>query len=211
MRAYIFGAFNPPTNAHIEMGKAAQKALDITNPGHVIYIPSGDAYLQEWKKYGREQIMPADERYKLLKNTLYELGFGYNVAKLEVQGITRYTYDTMKYLGFRDSFLCLGADNVVKMKKWYRYEELLTKISLLIFERPGQDDLRSREAREILGTARSHIIVPLPDDCTGMSSSRVRELVNKAETVDDMEQIREFVPETVFRYLLLNTPGLKPD
>lgn len=45
MKAFLFGSFNPPTNAHIDMGAAAENHLKSSRYRDVdiVYVPAGDA------------------------------------------------------------------------------------------------------------------------------------------------------------------------
>lgn len=166
------------------------------SPFQVIYVPSGSSYLRSWKGYDEDQMIPAKDRYELLKEAVVKFGFG--ITEIETLGVTSKTYDTMNCLGFKDSFICLGTDNVAQMKKWYRYEELLANIGLIVFERDGSKAADDPEVKEILGMAKSHIIVPLPDECIGVSSTLVR------ESMDDgnLGLVDTLVPRNVYDYLV---------
>lgn len=195
MRAYLFGAFNPPTNAHIAMGLAAQRALG-EKPWNIIYVPSGESYIRSWKGYGNDNIFPAKDRYELLKTAVSPYEFG--VAKVETLGITTRTYDTLEYLGFDGAVLCLGTDNVAQMKKWYRHEELLPKITLMVFDRSECVPFDDPDIKEIMSMAKSSIRVSLSCDYAGVSSSLVRESMADG----DLGMAERLVPENVYWYLL---------
>lgn len=171
-------------------------ALEGIKPWDVIYVPSGVSYLRSWKGYDDNQMISANDRYELLREAVQPFGFG--VAKVETLGITHKTYDTMHYLGFDDAFLCLGTDNVAQMKKWYRYKELLENISLIVFERACSKTSDDPEIKEILEMARSYIIVSLPDECTGVSSTLVRESMDNG----DLGLVDTLVPGNVYDYLV---------
>lgn len=178
------------------MNKTVKDPMERILPQEIIYVPSGESYLQSWKDYDKSERIPAQDRYELLKEAVKRYRFG--VADTEVRGMTIKTYDTMEYLGFKDSYLCLGTDNIAQMKRWYRYEELLANTSLLVFKRGGFKAAHDPEVKEILKMARSYIIVPLPYECTGVSST----LVRKAMKDGDIGLVQRLVPVNVYAYLV---------
>lgn len=178
------------------MNKKVKDPMKRILPQEIIYVPSGESYLQSWKGYDERERIPAQDRYTLLKEAVKRYRFG--VTDIEVRGMTTKTYDTMEYLGFEDSYLCLGIDNVAQMKKWYRYEELLANTSLLVFDRVGSETADDPEVKEVLGMTRSHIFVKLPVDCIDVSSSLVRESLRDG----DIGQVQRLVPVNVYRYLV---------
>ncbi len=196
MRALLFGTFNPPTCAHMDMGRAAKEALGI-NERDVVYIPTGDQYIKSWKGYTPGSIMPAEKRLALLHVAAAQHGF--MVSAIEVDGVTDgKTYNGVKHFGFEESILCLGIDNIAQMKKWYRWEELVRRTRLLIFHREGYTE--TPEAQEVLQNARRVEYTRLWQDNDGISSTQVRELYKQG----DFEKLKCLVPEPVYKYLSEN-------
>lgn len=192
MRALIFGSFNPVTNAHISMGIYAQ---DILGKDYDIkYIPASDEYIKSWKGYKEGSVMPADRRLNLLWAEASRHGF--TVSTVETDHITDgKTYNTIQYFGFKDSVLCLGMDNILQMKKWYKWKDLLTKTRLLIFEREGYvvDD----EIKEVLSYSCNYKIAGIPFYDAGISSTEVRNCYING----DMIRLKQLVPEATYKYL----------
>lgn len=54
-----------------------------------------------------------------------------------------YTLQTIDYLKENEPdslfFLCIGEDSIVNFSEWYRFEEILEKVTLVVAERPGFD------------------------------------------------------------------------
>lgn len=192
MRALIFGTFNPVTNAHVNMGIAARNKLGPSC--EVIYIPTGDSYIRNWKKYGEGNIMPANRRILLLWNAVSPYGFG--VSTIETDHVTDgKTYNAVKHFGFHNTVLCIGMDNIPKLKNWYKWKELLIRTRLLIFRRgtcPMTD-----QAKEILSWTLRYDFADLPKDDLDVSSTKVRELYRNK----DWDTLKTIVPETTARYL----------
>lgn len=87
MKVFIFGTFNPATNAHINMGITAKNVLaDKTNSDvDIIYVPTCDNYIGSWKGYHKGSIMPGNIRVQLLTDAVKEYEF--SVSDIEVAGI----------------------------------------------------------------------------------------------------------------------------
>ncbi len=190
--AFLFGTFNPVTNAHIEMGMVARNVLG--PQCNVTYIPSGDAYIRNWKGYKDGDILPGKVRAGLLRDAVSRYGF--RVATVEVEGITDgRTYNTIDYFGFDGAVLCLGMDNIIQITKWYRWQKLLEKCRLLVFKRDGISP--SLKVEKILKYALSCQFATLDEKYMGISSTKVRICyVNR-----DLEQVKDLVPENVYHYL----------
>lgn len=207
-KAFIFGTFNPCHNVHVEMGIMTKHVLG--NNYDVIYIPTSDEYIRSWKGYKEGSVLPGDIRIKLLQDAVCEHGF--DVSSVEIMGLTDgRTYNTINYFGFDDSVLCLGMDNIIQMKKWYRYEELLEKVKLLIFKRKGYADGQMAYSEEALSQS-AEVMEILKHSCgykicksenpSGISSTEVRKLYME-RNIDrrSMDKLKELVPVNVFKYL----------
>lgn len=193
MKAFILGAFNPVTNAHIQMGVTARKVLG--NDCEVIYVPTSDRYIRRGKGYEEGSVLSGDIRVMLLEGALKPYGF--SVSRVEVDGIVDgKSFNTLEYLGSDDSVLCIGMDNVPKIKKWYRSKDLLTKYKLLIFKRNSY----SGSVSELFEHPVNYEIAYLDSSCTDLSSTMVRNCyINKK-----MEELQGIVPDNVFQYLSNN-------
>lgn len=193
-KAFLFGAFNPVTNAHIEMGITAR---DILGPGYdIIYVPANDAYIRGWKGYKTGSILPGKLRASLLYGAVSQYGF--KVMDVEVCGFTDgRTYNTIKYFGFGDSVICLGMDNVIELPKWYKWEELLQNCQLLLFERAGCPDKHDAAIKDILSHSCGYKIAALHAVRPGISSTKVRDCYKN----EDLAGLKALVPANVYHYL----------
>lgn len=191
MRAFIFGSFNPVTNAHVRMGVMARDELGL-DCRQVTYVPAADHYIQKWKQYGDKDILLDHIRLALLHGAVSPYGFLVNTA--EMDGVTTgRTYDTLCYFGLQDATLCLGMDNIAQLPKWYRWEQLLKDVKLLIFERDGEH--AGHAEMEVLERSCGFRIVHL-DIPDGISSTEARRCYKE----HDMEGLKRIVPETVYEY-----------
>ena len=197
--ALIFGTFNPVTNAHVNMGIVANNTLK--PECNVIYIPTNDAYIRNWKGYKDGNVLSGTQRVTLLSDAVSKYGF--TVSEVEILGLTDgKTYNTISYFSFDDAVLCLGIDNIPQMKKWYRWQELLHKVKLLIFYRKGYDktDEFMDEIMDILSYSSGYEWANLEQN--NISSTEVRKLY-KERNIDrrSMDRLKEIVPDNVFKYL----------
>lgn len=190
------GSFNPVTNAHIAMGVVAR---DILGPEcEIIYVPASDKYISGWKGYWEGDILREDVRLRLLLNAVSEYDFEVSIAELDGTSDGK-TYNTLSHFGFEDTILCIGMDNVPKMRKWYRYKSLLSSgIKLLVFERQGCKV--TDKALGILSCCREYRIAELPADTIGISSTKIRNYYKNG----DMDKLQHLVPRTTYQYLKEN-------
>lgn len=195
MRALICGTFNPPTNAHMDMGRAAQNVLG--KDAVITYVPTGDQYIKSWKGYTPGSVMPAHQRLSLL--FVAASSHGFRVSGIEVENeVNGKTYNTVKHFGFDDTVLCLGIDNIAQMKRWYKWETLVRRTRLLVYNREGYE--MTQDAEEVLANARRVDYADLYPSSAKISSTLVRRLYKEG----DLEAIKRLVPECVYKYLSEN-------
>ena len=103
------------------------------------------------------------------------------------------TWNTLEYLGSDDSVLCIGMDNVPEIRKWYRYQDLLAKYRLLIFKRGRY----CGRLPDILNESVGYEIAYLGPEFEQTSST----LVRNCYVTGRIDEIRNKIPENVFRYL----------
>lgn len=122
------GTFNPPTLAHENIVKKLQKMF---NPKNIIIVPTASNYT--WKT-----IDSFKERYNMCKIAFK----GAIISDIEASNKEyRGTLDTLNRLSekYEAIYFCMGADNLVHIKKWINYETLLKKYHFIIFKRDNID------------------------------------------------------------------------
>ena len=185
----IPGAFNPPTNAHIEMSRVLYEKFPEAS---VLYVPALDKYITGWK--GQCKPIPFEDRGSLLDdaivNVLPEKCGAISVSPIEQEVKTGKTYDVLNWLRkhFRNVkfHICIGEDKLNEIPKWYKGKELWENESFIVMTRPCEET------------------VDYPDNCTRIrfdyptvSSTKIRE----AYLSGNLEQIKAAVPENVYEYL----------
>lgn len=100
-----------------------------------------------------------------------------------------YTLQTLQYLQEKHPetlfYLCIGEDSLQHFNQWYKYEEILDRVDLIVAERPGYD--RSKVDRNILEHAI--FVEHQPYD---ISSTKIR---------NRKSNLNEDVPDAVADYI----------
>ncbi|MFC2108081.1 nicotinate-nucleotide adenylyltransferase [Candidatus Bipolaricaulota bacterium] len=175
------GTFNPLHNAHIEVAKAALGQYELSR---IVFVPNGIPP-------HKEQVLGLDKeaRFEMVRRAIESMP-EFTVSRVEVdrEGPS-YTIDTIRAL--KDDYpqgICfiVGADRLLKIDTWKEPHELLRSVPFIIAPRSGV----SLDVFDV-SPFREAVIVPLRMDDVDLSSSGLRERVQRGES------IREWVPEQV--------------
>lgn len=192
MICFIFGTFNPVTRAHMHMGVEAQRALG--DNCRVVYVPDTLDYIKNVKGLAPGDIMPDEDRIRLLTELCDS--FGFEVALTEVLGISDgKAYNTISHFEDDDKWLCIGADLVDTLPMWYKSSELLSECGLLVLRRAGSGN--GYMATELGRSTREYRCIDVPGDLCGISSSLVRDAYRR----EDFATINKMTYGEVYRYL----------
>lgn len=186
----IPGSFNPITNAHIEMAKTAQKAV---NANKVCFIPAHDTYVAK-----KKTLIPGISRCRLIEEaTPADMTYISN----EIDSfLPKKTYDTVQEL--KDNFdktykfyICLGVDNIKTLTSWYNWQPFVEENMFVACSRAGEGlETALKEAN--LEKYKDHFIkIQIPRNNT--SSSLVRNLCEQGR----FDEVKKLVPENVYEYL----------
>ena len=128
---FFGGAFNPPSNVHINIAK------DLINNNvldKVIFVPVGDYY-------AKDDLVAAKHRFNTLKLFCTE------DEKLIVEDILvnsnkkLYASDAFEIISQRyrnietEIYFIMGSDNFNKISTWKNYEEFIKKYRFIVIER----------------------------------------------------------------------------
>lgn len=189
----ILGAFNPPTMAHVEMGKLAQ---DVVPDADIIYVPANDEAVR-LKAGGNFTIMDIT-RSSLFENALSEHGF--KISNIEITGKSNgREIDTVAYFkknGYEEIYLCIGYDVLEEMKDWYKADLLIRNIKVLVVSRNGKE-LDECKDPFIQKYRKQFIAIKNTPEYEEVSSSKVR----TAFSVNKLDLMEDVVPPMFFRYL----------
>ena len=177
------GSFDPVHNAHIAL---AQSALDHLALDQVRWVPAG----QPWQK--TRPLTPAADREAMVRLAIQnEPRFTLERCELQRHGPS-YTLETVRELQAAQPaaqwFLILGQDQYAGLRSWHGWQELLSRVTLAVANRPGAPRLGDPG---LMRMAHQEIALPMMD----MSSSAIRQCVAEGRDFTSM------VPDAVARYI----------
>ncbi len=121
------GCFNPPTYTHFAIAKYVSQYFD---DAKIIFIPVSD-------KYSKWNLVSSLHRLKMLKSIKDP---AFIISDIEIKSKTQpKTLTTLDNLGQKNLRFLIGSDNLLNLKTWYRYEDLIKKYKPIIVER-GRDN-----------------------------------------------------------------------
>ena len=183
-RVGIFGgSFDPVHNAHLALARLALVELKLDE---LLWVPAG----QPWQK--NRALTPAPHREAMLRLAIAgEPRFALSRIEIE-RGGASYTLDTVRALqGERpgvDWTLVIGQDQYAGFHTWHGWQELLTRVTLAIANRP---DAPASADPQVLRTPHAVVALPMMD----VSSSDIRGRIAQRRGIDDL------VPAAVAGYI----------
>lgn len=129
------GSFNPPHLAHLVVAEAARDQLGWDR---VVWIPAATP------PHKQHQDMPAAEHRLAMTRLAVEGNPAFEVSDVEVarSGVS-YTVDTVREL--QETYpetafhLLLGGDSLAQFGTWVRPDEIVRRVPLVVYPRPGAD------------------------------------------------------------------------
>ncbi|MBC7782783.1 MAG: nicotinate (nicotinamide) nucleotide adenylyltransferase [Burkholderiales bacterium] len=139
MNALCFGgSFNPVHNAHLQCSIIAARQAGFNR---VVLIPTGQPALKD----DDYQIASAADRVAMLRLATKSVTDPQTAVEIDTLEIDRaggpsYTIDTVRALrdrGWLSVNWLIGADQLLSLHRWHRFEELLTSAQMWVMARPG--------------------------------------------------------------------------
>ena len=183
--ALFGGSFNPPHVGHLAVAEAAAEAAGLDR---VVWMPAAT------NPHKRAATDVASPEHRLEMARLATAGNArFEVSDLEVRrGGASYTVDTVRQLQAEhpeaELALLLGGDSLAGFPTWHEADELLGRVRLVVYRRPGADE-GDVPARVL---ARTTFVEAPPLD---LSASLVRARLRAGRTV------RYLVPDAVRAYV----------
>ena len=184
------GIFDPVHLGHIRLADDIQKAGRLDG---VLFVPSFDPPHRQ-----NQQRAPFEDRVAMLQLAVVD-HCGLEVSDIEHR-IDRpgYTLNTIRALKKDHAGvvfqLVIGADNLHSFRTWYRWEQILEEVKLLVGSRPGTGSEGVQGIRpdrmELLSTG-------LVDVSSTMVRARARENVG-------IDELSNLVPRPVAEYIVRN-------
>ena len=180
------GTFNPLSKAHISILRQAKKEVKASK---MIFLPTGDTFLHDWKKMNDKEILPTSLRLSILEEYCRRNKNTY-ISRCEIEKITMKTYDSLNYIKseYKDCeiyFIC-GSEKITELGRWYKIDDLLKEFHVIIFKR-NHDDIKklSQDFQLYKNYPDSFIFSSSKDDIQNISSTMIRVELNKDGKIDE--------------------------
>ena len=196
--ALFGGTFDPFHMGHYELLNNLNEEL---RPDKIYVIPAGHPYFKENEG---KKVSSATDRIEMTRAGLQELDIPWEISTVETDKDTpSYSIETIRY--FREKgipkesgaghlkiwFLC-GSDLLFEIDKWYKYEEILSSVTLAVIPR-GDDDLE-----EIL--SRKKELEERYDAKIYISEYR-GENISSTMIRDNLKEYKDLIPAGTYEYI----------
>ena len=187
----FFGAFNPPTTAHLSL---ARFAMEQTGAEQVIFVPSRAAYIRD--DQGKDFAYTDEQRLEML-NAAAESRPWMQVYDGEIRQETQpRTYTTLCSLrekGMTASLL-MGSDKLPELEKGWRHVREITEEFGIVCLTRGSDACEEMIREDpYLRTLAPYIrVLETPRETRNVSSTAVRQQVKRIR--EAREEIAGMVP-----------------
>ncbi len=138
------GTFDPVHAGHLAVARHAAQHLSLAE---VVFIPAADP------PHKRSTAVSFTHRVAMLEIALQECRQNFTVSLLEGERESpSYTVDTLFRLKQQTGesntklFFIIGADSLIELHLWYRYQRLFELTDFVVVSRPGVDLSRVTEA-----------------------------------------------------------------
>jgi len=130
------GTFDPVHKGHIA---AARLAADVLQLNRVVFVPAADP------PHKNHTAAPFSHRVAMLELALAGTGDLFALSLVEAQrAAPSYTVETLiefrKQLSGQRLFFIIGADSLLEIHLWYRYNQLFSLADFIVVSRPGTTD-----------------------------------------------------------------------
>ncbi len=194
----FFGAFNPPTRAHLELADFARRE---TGAERVIFVPSRADYIRN--EQGKDYAYGNEERLAMLRRAA-EGRLWMGVTDIEIRGAEQpRTYVTLCRLREEgtEASLLMGSDKLAEMETAWRYgREIAEEFGIVVLTRGADECGRMiRESAFLSGIAEHIRVLETPKETRMISSGAVRSRMKQIRELQ--KEIRDMVPEEILPML----------
>jgi len=190
------GTFNPIHNAHLLLAQCACDQFKL----HEIYFVTSPR-----PPHRQDVSLSGEKRYEMVSQAVSDNDkFIASRIELERPG-SSYTIDTIQH--FQNKFnvnLLIGADNIIHLPAWYKFDEIVQSCKLLIAPRKLDNTRmanKSGHQETAMFTIEEHMILSkvkhalIDSPLVDIASSEIRRRVKEEKT------IRYMVPEKVWQII----------
>jgi len=193
----FFGAFNPPTLAHLN---TAEYAMRQTGREGVLFVPSKAEYIRFSQK--KDRAFSNESRLEMLKSICEKRSF-MQFTDIEIRSETQpRTYETLLRLreaGFSPSLL-VGSDKLVELEsKWLYVDKILDGFGIVCLTRGSDNCEEIIRNSPLLFSMKNRIeLVETPAAFRDISSTAVRRRLSEGAAP---EELKSLVPEEIIPLL----------
>ena len=171
----FFGAFNPPSKAHLTL---AEFALERTGAKRVLFVPSRAAYIRD--SQGKDRAYGDEKRLAMLR-LIAESRPWMEVTDLEIrmpdQPRTYRTLCRLRDLGY-DCTLLLGSDKLPELEHgWLYVKEIAEEFGIGVLARGADDCGRMIRESAFLSALPNLKVLETPAETRDISSTAIRRRV----------------------------------
>ena len=196
----FFGAFNPPTVAHIAL---AEEAMARTGREAVVFVPSRADYIRHAQ--GKDFAFSGQARLDMLAACAAARPW-MRVCDWELyQRAQPRTYETLRYLrgAGMDAMLLVGSDKLKELQTVWRHTDKIAREFGFCCLTRGEDDVRAMIENDPFLRALNILVIETPPDTRGVSSTAARRLI--AHGADD-EALSAMLPREILPYIRREYP-----
>ena len=200
----FFGAFNPPTVAHIEVARCAMEA---TGREGVVYVPSKSVYIRD--EQGKDFAFSDWQRLEMLRRAAESRPW-MAVTDLELRSEEQpRTYDTLCRLrdeGY-DPALLIGSDKLGELEHiWRHVEDIGREFGFVCVGRGADECAAMIRSDPYLASLSGYIqLVETPDALRDVSSTAVRRRLGQIRAL--WGEVCDLVPREALPLLALDDEG----
>ncbi|MBQ6341508.1 MAG: hypothetical protein IJI41_00140 [Anaerolineaceae bacterium] len=181
----FFGAFNPPTRAHVDLAEIAMRQ---TGAGYVTFVPSKSTYILDFQK--KDFAFSDEDRIGMLKQIAEKrewLHWTDIELKSETQPRTYETLCKLRDMGENPSLL-LGADKLPELEHlWIHVPEIASEFGIVCMDRGTTSCEELIQSSPFL-TSLNLRVVHVPNEYKSVSSTKIRELFTQLQQIKETLQ-----------------------
>ncbi len=194
----FFGAFNPPTAAHLALAEFAMKQ---TGAESVLFVPSKSRYIRVTQ--GKDFAYGETQRLEMLRRAAEKRPW-MEVTDIEIRMEEQpRTYETLCRLREKgqEASLLVGSDKLAEMETgWRHVEDIAREFGITVLTRGADECGRMiRESAFLAALSPWITVLETPAETRNVSSTAVR--IRMAEIRDLQAEISGMVPEEILPLL----------
>ncbi len=191
MRIGIYGgAFNPVHKGHVKLAEEIKRKADLDK---IIIMPSG---VSPHKSSG--ELIDSEHRLEMCRLAFDDDYFQVSDLEIRREGKS-YTVDTVvelkKIYPDDELFLIMGSDMLLSFHKWYRYEDILSLVTICATTRQG--DISTEELKSYAADILKKEVAIMDFEPFECSSTKVRNALLSGEDAASLigEKVMAYISE----------------